>query len=50
MHSKDDEVIPYDNSMDLSLHTNSHFYEIFGSHNAPVFDDRVHDLLKKHLN
>lgn len=36
-HSKKDEIIPYNQALELSNYGNADFYEIGGDHNNPVF-------------
>jgi len=42
MHSKEDEIIPYQQAIDLAkLHPNSKLVTITGTHNDPVINDEV---------
>ena len=45
LHSKTDNIIPYDHSYRLATETNSQLYEIKGNHISPVFDDKAKSLI-----
>lgn len=47
LHSKQDEIIPYDQSKNLAKETSSTFIEIFGDHNCPEFTEESDDLINR---
>lgn len=45
MHSKDDEIIPFEQSIKLKNACNSYHIKTTGTHNVPVFDKYVIDFI-----
>lgn len=49
-HSKNDEIIPFQQSVKLKNNSKCHFVEIGGFHNSPVYPKKFDDNVKKYFS
>lgn len=48
-HSKNDGLIDYDHSHRLSIENKCSIHEIYGTHNEPIFDEKINQTITKYF-